>query len=278
MKKSDIMDTLKEFGLTEYEAKAYSTLVFLSFTKASTLSKESHVPQSKIYSVLDNLIYKQLVEKLGGKPQEFKAIEPKIALKNILIEKEREIELLNKKINNLTEYLKPLKFSENIIDGIWSTTGKGWKEFFNRVSEMLRRSEKYIIAISRDFSKSSDLGDALKLCLKKGIDTKLMGMQKVDESNFYRAKWYQNYGIPIRVFETTIHPRIVVMDGKEVLLRLDHDPLKKEKFAFNSVWSADKSIVRIFDTYLKNIWKIAKPVDFETLERNLKLKNKFGIR
>jgi len=278
MKKKEIIDILKNFGLTEYESRVYSTLVFSGISKAGIISKESEVPQSKIYSVLESLIFKQLVEKIDGRPQEFKAIAPKIALNNLLIEQERKIDSLKLKIDELSEFLRPLKPTENVMNGIWTTKGKGWKEFFNRVSEMLERSQKYVIAISRDFSRSIELSDALKSCYKRGVDIKLMGMRKIDESNYYKAKWYQNYGIPIRIFETKVHPRMVVMDGKEILLRLDNDPLKKDKFTFNSIWSADPSIVKIFDTYLKNIWKIAKPVNFDLLEKNLTLKSNSEIR
>ena len=70
----------------------------------------------------------------------------------------------------------------------------------------------------------------------------------------------------MRVFETKMHPRIVLIDGKEVLLRLDYDPSKRSNFRFSALWSEDQSLVRVFDTYVKNLWKAAKPVDFRKIK------------
>ena len=70
----------------------------------------------------------------------------------------------------------------------------------------------------------------------------------------------------IKVFKTEVHPRIVVVDGREVLIRVDHDPLKK-KFTFHSLWSEDLSLVKVFDAYMKTLWRIAEPIDFRKIPK-----------
>ena len=125
---------------------------------------------------------------------------------------------------------------------------------------MLRRSNEYVYAITRDFSRSSALSQEVRKCVKRGIRIKVIGMENVSRSNYYKAKWYHDHGIDLRIYETTVHPRIIVVDGKEVLLRLDYTPHKRNKFRFNSLWSEDPSLVAVMDNYVKNIWRNSKKV------------------
>ncbi len=266
MEKEEILRTLINCGLSEYESKVYTSLVFLGTSKAGLISKHANVPQSKIYEVLDQLMSKQLVEVFDGRPKEFKAAEPEIALKNLLEEKVKEIDELKNKIDEISSFLKPIK-KEETLSGIWTIKGEKFKEFFNKTAEMLKRSRKYVYAITRDFSRSSFMAEEIRRCMRRGVKIRVIGMEKINEKNYYKAKWYHDHGISLRIFETKVHPRIVVVDGKEVLLRLDYNPEKRNRFRFNSLWSEDPSLVTVMDNYVKNIWKNAKPINFSKIEQ-----------
>jgi sugar-specific transcriptional regulator TrmB len=261
MKKEDILRTLSGCGLNEYESRTYSSLVFLGMAKASTISKESNVPQSKIYDVLEGLMRKQMVEVFDGRPKEFKAVEPEVALNRLLEERDREISTLKFRVDEISNFLKPLA-SEETVDGVWTVKGRKWVEFFDKVVEMADRSEKYVYGVTRDYSRSSRLAEAIKKCVKRGVDVRVIGLEDVTGDNYYKAKWYHEQGAKLRVFATKVHPRIAVIDGKEVLLRLDYDPSKRSNFKFSSLWSADPALVKVFDIYVKNLWKNSKPVSF----------------
>lgn len=266
MERKEIIEILNQFGLNEYEAKVYSTMVTLGPTKAGNISKESKVPQSKIYEVLDQLMEKQLVEFLGGRPKEFRAIPPQFAMRTLIQNKEKGLAELKNLIIQLNGFLKPNKSYEEISEGIWVSKGRGFIEFFDKLSVMLENSKKYVYAITRDFSYSPQLREAVKKCKKRRVDLKIMGMGKIDDANYYRAKWYDAHGIQLRIFKTEIHPRIVVVDGKEVLIRLDHDPLKK-RFTFHSLWSEDPGLVKVMDAYMRNLWKLSETVDFKKIPK-----------
>lgn len=265
MEKQEILDILEKFDLNDYEARTYTALMTLGPAKAGDISKEAKVPQSKIYLVLENLMEKQLVEVFGGRPKEFKAITPGIALRNFLDEKEKDLMALREKVETLSDVIKNIEPREETIEGIWIKKGEKWVEFFNRLSEMLDRCEKYAFAITRDFSYTSRLTQTVKKCVRKKIDFRIIGLGEINEANYRRAKWYHEYGVPIRIFEAQIHPRILVIDGKEVFIRLDHDPFKRQ-FSFQSIWSQDSSLVKVFDNYVKNLWKQSKAVDFSKLK------------
>lgn len=255
---------MKKFGLTEYESRVYVSLVFLGPSKASDISREANVPQSKIYEVLEDLMCKQLIEMFGGRPKEFKAISPETALSNLIGKKEVELKALKKEASNISRLLKPIVDTEELIEGIWTQKSEKRIEVLNRLSEMLNRCKKYAYDITRDFSYSSKLRESLKKCKMRGVKIMTIAIGGINENNYYKAKWYYANGFPLRVFETQLHPRILVVDGKEASIRLDTNPVRN-RFNFHSIWFEDPSLVKVFDTYMKNLWKIAKPVNFNKI-------------
>lgn len=263
--REEILRTLASCGLSEYESKAYASLVFIGPSRAGAISRESNVPQSKIYEILDQLMDKQMVEMFDGRPKEFKAVAPGVALKNLLEERTHELDALKGKVGVIGDFLKPTKPTE-VLGGIWTIKGEKFKEFFNKAAEMMNRSERYVYAITRDFSRTASLADALQKARKRGVKVRVIGMEHVNEQNYYKARWYTDHGIDVRVFETAVHPRMLVADGKEILLRLDYDPGKRNGFFFSSMWSEDASLVAVIDSYVKNMWENAESLDIKKVK------------
>ncbi|OGW52415.1 MAG: hypothetical protein A2Y81_03445 [Nitrospirae bacterium RBG_13_43_8] len=261
MDKKSIAEVFRNFGLSDYESRTYSALLFIGPSKVSDISKESKVPQSKIYEVLEKLMAKQLVEVYGIRPKEFRAIPPNVAFKNVLAEKEKQMTELRENIGMLTDVLKQNKQDE-VLDGIWTTKENGWKSFINKVCDMISRSNKYIYVVTRDFSWSYRLGQLIKSSFKRGVEIRMISIREIDSSVYQRAKWMHDHGAKIKVFNANVHPRIINSDGREIILRLDSNPTKRDSFYFTSIWSKDASLVKVIDTYLKGLWDIAKPVNF----------------
>jgi len=261
MVQKEILEILRKFGLSDYESRAYVSLVLMGHSKASDISKNSDVPQSKIYEVLEQLTFKQLVEVLGGRPLEFKPVMPEVALKNMLSSKEMEIGSLKNDVKILSAALKPAGGGNAILGGIWSIRSKTRDEFFDKTIEMFERAKEYAFAVTRDFSRPPRLAEIVKKCIRRGVKVKIIGMEAINNVSYHRAKWYRKDGAEIKFFETKVHPRIVVIDGKEILLRLDSDTRKETDFQFNSIWSQDPSLVKVIDVYVKNLWNTAKAID-----------------
>jgi sugar-specific transcriptional regulator TrmB len=265
MDKKEIVELFKNFNLGDYESKTYSALIFLGPSKVSDISRESKVPQSKIYEVLEKLMVKELVEVYGVRPKEFKAVHPNIALKTLLEDKEKQVVDLKQKIGAFSQFLNQNKSEAEVMQGIWTAKESGWKSFQNRVSEMEDKSKKYVYVVTRDFSWSSRLAESVKSCHKRNVEIKAICIRDIDDSLYQRAKWFYDHGLKIRVFKTEVHPRIIDSDGKEILMRLDTNPTKKDNFDFTSIWSRDVSLVKVIDTYVKSLWGMAKPVEFKKL-------------
>jgi phosphatidylserine/phosphatidylglycerophosphate/cardiolipin synthase-like enzyme len=183
-------------------------------------------------------------------------------------EKERSVREVKTNLREVSSMLKPIKGGET-MSGIWTTKGKNWVEFFNKASEMIQKSRKYVYGVTRDFSRSAKLSEVLEGAAKRGVKVRVLGMQEINEENYFKAKWFLEHGAELKIIQTSMHPRIVVMDGKEVLLRLDHDHEKKDGFPFSSVWSQDPGLVKVFDTYVRNVWENAEQVDLKDIEKSM---------
>jgi len=263
MEKSEILQTLQSLGLNEYESRAYTALAILGPSKAGDISKEAGVPQSKIYDILENLMSKQMIEVFEGRPKEFRAVASDVVMKNMIEEREQQLRFLKERASTIGNLLHPSADEEDVLEGTWEQRGGKFMEVLNKLAEMLNRAESYVIDITRDFSSSQMLKESIRKCIKRKVKVMVISMG-INSENYYKAKWYAANKIPIKIFEAKTLPRILIVDGKEVALRLDSNPMKK-KFKFRSIWSADPSFVAMMDGYMKNMWKMAKPVDFRKI-------------
>ena len=249
MLKENLVQDLRNFGLSEYEAKAFLALSIHGPLSASSLSEKSKIPQSKVYNVMKNLMAKALAEGQNSKPQRFRVIKTEHAFKKIIQKKKAEIDKLNEKTNQIVNQLKPFQKKETEM-GLWS--GSGRKSFLEKAAEMVDKTKKVGFATTSRFSRNPILDNAYKDALKKGIKIRIIGTSELDESMGARAKWYKKQGADIRILPMDIHPRIGIVDNKEVCMRIDN-PLESDFF-----WSNSPALVNIFSTYFDELWSKAK--------------------
>jgi len=103
-----IVSRLKELGLSTYEALAYTTLLAHPNITASTLCKETNIPDSKIYYALDGLSKKGMLIVQQSNPNIYRPIPPKEAIANL---KQQLTDRLNEKIKEadvLVDLLTPI--------------------------------------------------------------------------------------------------------------------------------------------------------------------------
>lgn len=247
MLKEDLIKSLKEFGMGEYEAKAYLALTIHGPLPASLVSEKSKIPQSKIYDTLKSLVSKSLAEFWNGRPLRYKAVEPVLALKKIIEHKRIDVDKLNIKTNSLLNELKPFKGDEF---GLWSSKGK--RAFLEKAAEMIGRSNKFGYATTSRFSRYSISDNAYSKALKKGIKIKIIGTSELDEARRARAIWYASQGAEIRILPMNVHPILGLVDDKEVCIRVDNS--SEPDF----IWSNNPALINISKTYFQELWERAK--------------------
>lgn len=134
-----LLSSLRSLGLTEYESKAYLSLLSLGICDARQLCTHSGVPSSKIYTLMEKFELLGLVEVQQSKPAKFKALEPSLGVDRLVKNKEREILSIKDTL--------PLLESE--LDRIFSKQsdkigGGGNEPFFNLQFGMKNHIQKHL--------------------------------------------------------------------------------------------------------------------------------------
>lgn len=155
----DILNTVKNLGFTEYEAKAYLALLSDAPATGYAVAKSSGVPRSKIYEVLENLTARGDVIISPGEPPMYRPLSAKelIALRKTKAEK------------NFTEAEKCLEQYEKSADdreGIWNIAGRD--AILQKVNECISTAQKRILIEiwAEDFVA---VEAALKAAAKRGV-------------------------------------------------------------------------------------------------------------
>lgn len=93
--------SLEEFGLSQYEAKAYVSLIARGNVSASDLAYYSEIPRTKIYPTLLKLETKKLAIISKSKPIMCTAIAPEDAFDGIIHEQINKVNAMNTLVSNL---------------------------------------------------------------------------------------------------------------------------------------------------------------------------------
>jgi len=87
----NISSILSSMGLNEYQASALSYLLFLGETKATTLSKASSIPASRVYDVLNDLVRMGLIMKRPGRPSLYEPRPPEEIISSLMALQREEL-------------------------------------------------------------------------------------------------------------------------------------------------------------------------------------------
>lgn len=113
---NNIINLMKNLGLTEYEVKAYLSLLENNPLNGYALSKQSGIPRSRIYEIIDSLKKKQIIfEHLKDSSASYSPLEPKLLINKLTDEFNETIKAVesytynlynNEEINYDTKILK----------------------------------------------------------------------------------------------------------------------------------------------------------------------------
>ncbi len=238
-------------GMTPYEVSAYTSLVLKGKLSASELSRAAKIPQSKIYSVIQLLEMRRMIETEQGFPKKYSAVEPSGAAKKIIEEKEKQIEKLNNEVEaSLVNILPNIKAPEEISEErVWTVVGR--EEFLHKVIELVSKAKKSAYLLTLNFSINEHLAKAIKSAARRGCDCRAIGF--VEKNNTKQAKKYLEAGAKVRhVKHSWI--RFAVIDEKWICFRL----AQPEKNIYTLIWSASPALAKIFYNQYLNIWKEAE--------------------
>ena len=157
----NLWQKLREYAeLSEYEAKVYVSLVINGPSTASDVSLTSGVPRTKIYTTMNKLIERGLVNEIPGEPRVFVPIPPVSAFNSqvqSLEERARDFYLTIRSLQ--TAYERTTLTAKTRKDEIWIIHGRS--EVLKMACEMLLRAERDVQIMTTEeglilFYKTSD--------------------------------------------------------------------------------------------------------------------------
>jgi len=250
----NLIKELIEFGLGEYEAKVYLILTLKGPLTASEIAKLAKIPYSKVYEIVEKLKLKTIIESSSESGQrKFKALDTMHVMKRVIERKEDDIKRMKYKANEILKEIEKQNVPCESKEGIWISEGK--REFLEKTSFMMKKASSYAYGITKEFSRISDLDIEIVDAVKRGVKVKILGIGKFNKLNSERAKWYRSRKVKIRTVDVGAQPRICLIDGKEVCLRIDNS--NNSEF----IWSNNQALLNFTKSYFDSLWKNARSLN-----------------
>lgn len=235
-----LLENLKIFGLTDYEAKAYTALVSLGTPTVTEISQLCDVPRSNLYAVLEKLNEKGFVEIQKGRPILFKARDPERVLDEA--GKEFANKVKDAKKEALQELRKISSKGKTDVEPalIWGV--KGPEAVMNKTAEIIKRSKSEIFFNIPDVSVLDDnILEQLNKAKERGVKIKIVTERKKD------LKKFQKYGV-VRTRDK-IYGIDILSDGKEILIG--------PSLPLVAVWLNNPEMALHVKDFLDLLWKDA---------------------
>jgi sugar-specific transcriptional regulator TrmB len=178
-----MVSRLKELGTSTHEALIYITLLTHPNITASTLCKETEIPDSKIYYALDGLSKKGMLIVQKGNPNLYRPLPPKEALANL---KQQLTESLNEKIRQadaLIDTLTPLYDSAKETGELeMAYLVRGQKNIINRMKSLIETAQKEVTLFVPYPAILSELKETLETASeKRKVKLNIAAIQEVLE-------------------------------------------------------------------------------------------------
>lgn len=168
------MASLRDLGLSEYEARAYRALLRNSPSTAKELSRTSDVPMGRIYDVLNNLEQRGLARsQAASRPKKYIAVEPDAALEKLLESKRGELREKEQQYEAaVSELESELDAAEPVDEQFW-TAAVGPEETVDLLLERLGTANDRIVTVAGGPTPQFDLGeygDQVVAALERAVD------------------------------------------------------------------------------------------------------------
>ncbi|MFB6141252.1 MAG: TrmB family transcriptional regulator [Halosimplex sp.] len=238
------MASLRDLGLSEYEARAYRALLEAGPTTAKELSRASDVPMGRIYDVLNSLETQQLARsQTASRPKKYVAVETDTALDRLLESKKRELEQQADQYEDIVDELVDELDAGDPVDEPFWTASVGQREALDLLVERLTAADERIVMVASAPVQQFDIDDvaarvvaALEDALDRGVTVSvLLTPEMVDTLPEAIGDRYRTALQTHERFETRTSPNVTgtfeIIDDTEVCIEVPHPLIEDETFA-----------------------------------------------
>lgn len=273
----DPVDTLKGLGLTQYEAAVYVALLGAGALEARETAKRADVPTGRIYDALHALADRGMVEVLQGRPKRFRAVQPSVALDDLLSEKRvelnRRFDAMTREAARLERELAP-KAREDAQPAFNVSVGEETGRAF-LATQLARASETIDISMRFEFKlepEDVEVFRALAKAVERGVRVRAVlpadELDRALESPMAGKVLdllgpHLGDGLEVRLSSRQIVP-FTVLDGDGVTLAVKN-PLDPERY-FAFLFVHDPPFAEDLTGRFEGVWDAAETGIAEALE------------
>jgi sugar-specific transcriptional regulator TrmB len=238
------MASLRDLGLSEYEARAYRSLLKTGPTTAKELSRVSDVPMGRIYDVLNSLEAQNVVRsQSASRPKKYAPVEPEKALERLLSSKKAELESKIEHYEGIVESLEErLEAAEPVDEPFW-TAALGPEEAVDLLVERLAAADERIVFVAATPTSQFELDvvgeritDELTTALDRGLTVSALLHPTVVETlpetvgERYRTYLQEEREFQVRTSDD-VYSTFTLLDHTEVCIEVPHPLNPRKAFA-----------------------------------------------
>ena len=268
------MADLRDLGLSEYEARAYRSLLQTGPTTAKELSRVSDVPMGRIYDVLNSIEQADMVRsQSASRPKKYAAVEPDTALERLLADKRRELERKADQYEEIVADLRDELESADPVEETFWTAAVGPTEVIDLLVERLAAADGQVVFVLSTYTErffeaevegvDSLILDELVAALDRGVEVRLLMRpdlvpllpETVGER--YRDSLSGREGFEVRVSEN-VSGTFTLIDRNETTIEVPH-PLDAEE-VFAMIDLKDREFAESVRAEFEPRWNRAEPL------------------
>jgi sugar-specific transcriptional regulator TrmB/predicted hydrocarbon binding protein len=252
---------MKELGLTEYQARVYLILLDLGISKASQIPTLSRVPRTRIYSTMNQLHEKGLVEIIPESPIKYKPVPIEDYLERVA-ESHRQTasDIVDKKDFLTNEFAIRAIAEAEETGGFEAIYGR--RNVRDRLNRMYEESEREILSVGTVQSPTRILRSRLPTIEERfhaGVEIKYAF--PVNGTNKDNAQILSQYA-DVRNIDLTLSMYYLVVDSRQALLchpiPSDESFLKGDDIA---IWTDDEGIADALRNIAMSVFEQGRDLD-----------------
>lgn len=249
VKERELTVSLEEFGLSQYEARAYVALITHGTISASEVAYYADLPRTKVYPVLLKLQQKKLAILSKSKPVMCTGIAPEDAFDDIIHEQINKVDAMNTLVSKMKKISEESKKARGAEEKRYFHLHQNYVVKQMKIMISGAKSSIYVTADSWGMSILAECKEELLSVLRRDLDVRLIVPIQVIGSESFRA-------IPegVKIRSSELIQNCFVFDDTEMLL-IDNTSGKGAVFSSTDILGSSQ--VRLFG----QIWKSALKID-----------------
>ncbi len=250
------VESLRDLGLTEYEAKVYTALVKIRSGTASDIHLVSGIPRSAVYGALHRLEERGAIEVQSSKPMRYRAVPPEIALEKL---KDNFIAESEDALASLKEIYQTQRM-EAREEAIWTVSGV--KNVSDKIIEMIRGAQTDIIfaasypsfhEIAKTYPIFENVKGEIINKIEEGVTVRVTGSRSEGLEEITK----DIPGAQIRAFpadKSTASGGILIVDGGDVLIAIMNENADTGMYDLMAIYTGGVGAASIFKHFVETEW------------------------